>query len=143
MSEQKLELGRQIAVLNRIFRTFLSHRMAALGLTVPHAPLLLMELFHSPGTSQDALASTLALEKTLVAKQCKELEQQGLIRRNVNPADRREYQLFLTDAGTALVPAIRSIYQDWNRRMIAGLTEQETAQLQALLSRAIASAMEG
>ena len=59
-------------------------------------------IYNNPGLSQDAVARDLGMDKSSIAKLISKLMDEEIVRRDVNPRDRREYQLYLTEKGTAM-----------------------------------------
>ncbi len=130
----EISLGHQLSMVSRAFRRFFSGWAERLDLPGNCAPAL-VALYRRPGLSQDQLTFSLAIDKSATARICKYLASRALIRREVNPDDRREYRLFLEPPGEALVPGIFAGYQAWNERLARDLTPEELATLQSLLSK--------
>lgn len=62
---------------------------------------VLLELDHSPMRSQAALAEAIGADKTRIIPTLDELQRQGFIERQPDPADRRVHLLAATEAGRA------------------------------------------
>ena len=58
-----------------------------------------------------------------IAKVLKKLEDEGYIKREVNPENRRKYMLTTTEKANELVPKIRQISKDWEAEV--GLTDED------------------
>jgi len=95
--------------------------------------LLMFYISCHPGASQDEIREHFALDKTNVARDAKRLEELGHIRRQVDENNRRQYNLFLTEAGEAFLPVIHTAYDSFSDKMLVGLTEQERETLIRLL----------
>jgi DNA-binding MarR family transcriptional regulator len=65
------------------------------------------------------------------------LEQHALIARHPNPADRRARQLYLTQAGAALLDASREGMDAVQRRMLEVLSPEDQRVFQALLAKTV------
>jgi DNA-binding MarR family transcriptional regulator len=100
-------------------------------------PVYLIYLEKHPGSSQDAMATYFVLDKCTVARSAKRLEDLGYITRRVNPDDRRQYGLDLTEKGRELVAVIRQCQNRWGERFTNVLTEQEQETVIALLERLV------
>jgi DNA-binding MarR family transcriptional regulator len=100
-------------------------------------PTYIIYLDKHPGSSQDAIANHYVLDKCTVARSAKRLETLGYIRREVNEADRRQYDLYLTDKGRQLLSYIRQCQNDWSARFTGVLTEQEQDTLIGLFERLV------
>jgi MarR family transcriptional regulator, transcriptional regulator for hemolysin len=63
------------------------------------------------------------------------MESAGLVTRRRDPANRRLHLVELTPAGDALFLRLRDAAAAFDRRLRAGLSEDEVGQLEALLTR--------
>jgi len=82
-----------------------------------------MGIYDNPGISQDDLVAMFGQSKANVAKALKKLEEQGYIKREVNPENRRKYMLKTTSKGNELVPQLRKISRDWEAEV--GITDDD------------------
>ena len=58
-----------------------------------------------------------------IAKVLKKIEDDGYIKREVNPENRRKYMLTTTEKGNELVPKIRQISKEWEAEV--GLSDED------------------
>jgi DNA-binding MarR family transcriptional regulator len=79
--------------------------------------------------SQQELADRLGLEKSTVSRLVAELERAGLLVRERDPANRRLYQLRITDAGRELHARIGS---EWRHRQAGWMADMTSAEKHAL-----------
>ena len=107
-------------------------RLAPLGLEQRHAGMLI-RLAANQGRSQQALAEMIGVNATRMVFLVDELEKLGLVERRRNPADRRSHALYLTDQGVAAVDRVRAVAEEHEAEFAAGLTQDQRAQLAALL----------
>lgn len=108
--------------------------MAPLDLTPGRlGALLLIEA--SPDIHQSTLAEALHVKPPNMAVLVARLEQDGLIRRVDDPANRRANMLRLTPAGRALLRRARKLEAELEVRLSAGLSGTERAALIAALRR--------
>jgi DNA-binding MarR family transcriptional regulator len=108
--------------------------MAPLDLTPGRlGALLLIEA--SPNAHQSTLAEALHVKPPNMAVLLARLEQDGLIRRVDDPANRRANMLRLTPAGRALLRRARKLEEELEGRLSAGLDARERAALIAALRR--------
>lgn len=89
----------------------------------------------SPG----ALAATTMVSGAAVTNRLNRLEDKGLIRRSIDPDNRRAIRVVLTDRGRALVDDLVEGHLANERRLLAGLDPAEQEQLGALLARLLES----
>ena len=79
--------------------------------------------------SQRDLGERLRLEKSSVSRLAAELERDGLLVRERDPDDQRQYRLRLTDKGRAHHAAMRTSFHGRYTRWVAGMTAGERAAL--------------
>jgi DNA-binding MarR family transcriptional regulator len=111
-----------------------AERLAPLDLTPPHAGILRV-IKEADGLSQQALGEKLGMFPSRLVSVLDELEERGLIERRDNPADRRSYALYLTDAGRESWRQIARIGREHQDALCASLDESERAQFTAFLAR--------
>ena len=97
--------------------------------------LIVLYAGRNPGASQEDIACFYALDKTSVARDARRLEDMGHIRREISPHDRRQYQLFLTGAGGEMLEKLQHIYDGFQERLSAGVSQEDWETLRSLLAR--------
>ena len=102
----------------------------------------MLYIARNPGTTQDAIVSHMYIDKCNVARRTKRLEELGYIRRETGKTDRRENNLYLTEAGEELAPVIRGYLQEWSRSITRSLSDDERLTLISLLDRLIQTDMQ-
>lgn len=85
---------------------------ATTGLAPSHG-YLLMQVSDKPGIPLGRVAEVLALDASTVTRIIERLETRGLIEKKI---DGRSRSLFLTPAGRALIPSVRSAWADLQSR---------------------------
>ena len=83
----------------------------------------IMAIYDNPGFSQDDLVNLFGQSKASIAKSLKKLEDEGYITREVNPQNRRKYLLKTTPKANEVVPKIRQISRDWEKKV--GITDED------------------
>lgn len=96
----------------------------------------------SPGLSQEALASSLGLNKASVAKGLRYLISEGYVRRVQNQRDKRAYQLFPTEKAKALSLECIQTIDGFDEVLTRGMTEEEKEMFQKLIVKACQNVME-
>ncbi|MFN8226531.1 MAG: MarR family transcriptional regulator [Mycobacterium sp.] len=110
--------------------------VAAAGLPFSRIRILL-RLARNPMTVKEvALAATIDAPAATVA--VNDLEDRGLVVREVDPNNRRSKLVSLTDAGRALVNTVRAI-DDPAPAALAGLADDDLAVLAALVAKIMAA----
>jgi DNA-binding MarR family transcriptional regulator len=111
-----------------------AQRIRALDLTPAQAGLLRL-IAWKPGQSQQAIARQLGTPASRLVLLVDGLEERALIERRRDPADRRHYALYLTGDGTAFMKELGRLGAAHEDAMTEGLTADERAVLNDLLSR--------
>lgn len=111
-----------------------AERLRPLALTPPQAGVLRL-LARSPGQSQRELADALEMHPPRLVALIDELQGRGLVARERDPHDRRNYAISLTDEGRQLLAELGRVAREHELAITSGLDEQERAQLLTLLRR--------
>lgn len=74
-------------------------------------------IYDNPNCSQDDLVDMFCQSKGNIARILKKFEDEGYIKREVNPNNRRKYMLNTTDKGSKLVPEYRRISKEWEKKV--------------------------
>lgn len=86
-------------------------------------------------TSVSELAKQKRISRPAVSQIVETLVQRGLIQRKVNPQDRRQVFLELTEGGNALLDAISLKTRRWTLELFSPLSPEEVQQLSQALER--------
>ena len=92
-------------------------------LNLGHEMRFIMMIYDNPDISQDDLVIISGQSKASIAKSLKKLEDQGYIKRQINPENRRKYMLKTTEKADKIVPQIRKISRDWENEV--GITDRD------------------
>ena len=124
-----IEIGETAHVLRKAF----DRRAAELGVTRAQWRVML-KVSRQPGLRQVELADMLEIEPITLCRIVDRLEDSGLIKRLRDPADRRAWQLELTDKAAPIVEKLRSLAAGLSGDAFAGLGADELAALRANLA---------
>ena len=108
--------------------------LAPLKLTPPHAGILRV-LAGSSGLSQRELGTRLGIHPSRLVAIVDEMESLGLVKREANSDDRRQYSLVLTVRGREVLGEIGLVGRRHNETLLRALTVEERAQLVGLLEK--------
>jgi DNA-binding MarR family transcriptional regulator len=111
-----------------------AERLAELKLVPAHAGIFRI-LAAKPAITQQALATTLGTLPSRLVALIDDLESRGLVERRPHETDRRSYALHLTESGISTLQVIGRIAREHQQSLLAALSEEEQAQLAALLQR--------
>jgi len=85
--------------------------------------------------SQATLGRGTGIDRSDVTAALVDLEEHGLVRRDVNQEDRRRNIVSITAAGTSRLEALDSVLDGIQERLLAPLSEDERRQFLALMRR--------
>ena len=121
-----------LAQLGHHAATLFAEQMASIDLTPPHAGIL-RAIASDPGRSQQALSGQLGLLPSRVVAYVDDLEDRGYVERRRNPDDRRLHALYLSASGKKLMSKIGDLARQHDRRLTAGLDDDQRETLRGLL----------
>ena len=120
--------------ISRCGGQYRSRLVEDMGINVRQASML-MEICATPGISQDALARRVFLNKSVVARSLATLEEQGYVERLTCQKDKRITRLYPTEKALQIQPKLQAIWADCEHFLTEGMTEEEIAMLESMLSR--------
>src|SRR6185503_3498487 len=104
-----------------------------IGVTGPQARLLLT-LNRVPGENQGYYAERLEVEPITLCRMVDRLEEASMVERRPDPADRRAWQLHLTDKSRKIVEKLQQRVDSLVEDMLDGLTSAERSEFARLLN---------
>ncbi|OME81532.1 MarR family transcriptional regulator [Paenibacillus sp. FSL A5-0031] len=87
--------------------------------------IFLMAIASQQPITQKALSEKLLIDKTTTAKAIAKLEAEGYVRREVDPADNRYQQLYLTESAQGVVPKVQEALDRVKSRTKQGISDEE------------------
>jgi DNA-binding MarR family transcriptional regulator len=96
---------------------------------------LLAALDEWGSASQASLGRGTGIDRSDVTAALVDLEERGLVRRDVNQADRRRNIVSITPAGASRLEALDIVLDEIQERLLAPLSEDERRQFLALMHR--------
>ena len=87
------------------------------------------------GLSAREVSERTAMDKVAVSRALKRLQEAGHIDRCVSPEDRRRSVLSLTGSGRVIYNQVAPMALDYEKRLLAGLSEEQRQSLSDLLDR--------
>lgn len=125
-----LTLARTTKIVSRAF----DDALAAAGGSTP-IWLILISLKTQPTSNQRELAEAVGIQGATLTHHLNAMEDDGLITRRRDPANRRVHQVQLTEQGEALFHRLATAARAHDARLGAGLDADELATLERLLDR--------
>ena len=127
-------ISKDLAAIGRYLRRQRTGYMAPLGLKGLHARLL-AHILENPGLSQDNLAQRAGFDKSNIARQVAVLEELGYLSRKPAVADKRVMELYPTEKTLALQPSLQAAMEQWEEKLVSGLSPEEKQTLTRLLEK--------
>jgi DNA-binding MarR family transcriptional regulator len=112
--------------------------LAPMGLETRHYGVL-MHLATNEGFSQQRLADAMGVHRNMMVGLIDDLEEHGLVQRDVHPTDRRAHRLRLTDEAHAVLSRADAAIDGLEDEIFGHLLPEDRARLMALL-RSVAEA---
>ena len=117
-------IGRWFGVLDRQSQSYIAKACIKRNITFQEY-ILLLNLYDHEGINQEDIAAIMLVDKAVVARNIKLLEEKGLVERVTSDKDRRIKQLFLTEDGKKEEPFIRSVLENWINYLSEGLEPEK------------------
>jgi MarR family transcriptional regulator for hemolysin len=127
-------LGLHLTRVSKTVSRAFDETLAEAGGSLP-AWLVLISLKSRQLASQRELAEAVGIQGATLTHHLDTMESAGLVTRRRDPANRRLHLVELTPAGDALFLRLRDAAMAFDRRLRAGLSDDDTAQLETLLTR--------
>jgi DNA-binding MarR family transcriptional regulator len=123
-----------LAHAGKAAETEIRQALAGHGLKLSHAHVLGALAAHGR-TGQQALTEALRVDPSVVVTLLNALEDDGLVARHRDPADRRRHLVEITPRGSDLVVKVDRAVQAVEAGLFAGLDEVDVAALRRILGR--------
>ncbi len=78
-----------------------------------------------PGRSQDELAASLCINKSTIARGIEWLLENGYVKREPKPDDKRSLLIYPTEKMLEIYPKIKSIADSWNEILTSDISDEE------------------
>ncbi|MBW6465091.1 MAG: MarR family transcriptional regulator [Brevefilum sp.] len=98
--------------------------LAHFNLSIPRF-YILMHIHDHPGINYNDLSNLLLCTKSNTSRVVSAMQRDGLVKRNVNPDDRRSFHLDLTERGNNLFKEVYSTYQEHIKQLLAKFSEDQ------------------
>ena len=129
-------MPKTMRTINRLHRLQTAFRQERLGgdICAAHHVFVFTICAH-PGLSQDEIARALYLNKSTVTRALSSLEERGLVRRELNPEDKRQTLVYPTEDMLKMLPKVHEIAAVWNGIIEKDIPEDELAVFYSVLLR--------
>ena len=126
---------RLLSCTNRVETEVRSRLRAEFDTTLPRFDLMAQLERHAGGLKMNELSQRLMVTGGNVTGITDQLESEGLVVRESDPADRRAYTVKLTPAGRRAFARMASAHEQWVIGLFAGLAAAEKEQVYRLLAK--------
>lgn len=120
--------------VSRLMRASFDKRAQGLGLTRAQWRVL-VHLGPRQGINQTSLAEILELDGVTLSRHIDRLERDGWLERRPDPADRRAWRIFLSEAARPTLTEMEALAAETQAAALADLTDEERAWFIAMLAR--------
>jgi MarR family transcriptional regulator, organic hydroperoxide resistance regulator len=134
VNQKQFPLSLGIFALARSHRALAAQLLREIDL-YPGQELILMQLWHRDGLSQNHLTQNLRLDHSTIAKSVKRLENAGFVIRSRSPEDGRITLVSLSETGRELVSHVLEAWDKLESITSNTLTENEKTLFVALLNK--------
>ncbi|ADU28993.1 MarR family winged helix-turn-helix transcriptional regulator [Evansella cellulosilytica] len=114
--------------------SYIKNKLEAFNIA-PEQNLIMLLLWEKDGQSQHQISQKLKKDKTNIARMAVNLEQKGFVHRVNCSEDRRSVKLFLTQEGRELGEKVIPIAEDFNDKVIHGISKEELKLLEETLTK--------
>lgn len=128
-------------MIEKIKRRFLCIKFRACGLSFSEGIVLLIIDYSGHG-NQYTISSMSGIDKFQTAKVLAAMEERGYIRREVNPENKREKLVCLTNQGKEAAETLSDIMEQWERIIFNGITEEEERALEQIMGKIVGNVRE-
>lgn len=133
--DEQFPLGYAVAMTHRMQAAKAKEKVSQYGVTFGQVPFLMELLHNKEPMTQDALSKALFIDPAATARAVEQLEIKGLVKRKVNPKNRRQKLVSATDKANWLKSDIRSSLREATQEVLAPLTPEEQKTLATLLAK--------
>ncbi len=121
-----------ISDVSRLMHKRFDERARSVGATRAQWKAL-VTLARNEGINQGGLAELLEVEPITLCRMIDRLEDSGMVERRRDPADRRAWQIFLTDAARPVIERLRGFADELMEQALQGLAPADRRALTASL----------
>ncbi len=128
------EMTLNIYIISRLTHNYYARELKKMQLTMGQFPFI-MKIAENDGISQEKLSTLLMISKSTTAVFVQQLLNAGLITREVDSQDRRNFKLHATGKALELMPKIHQVINTCHQKITADLTPIERDILRNLLQK--------
>jgi MarR family transcriptional regulator, organic hydroperoxide resistance regulator len=131
-SETSIRLWFRLVCLEARMQAAVGDRLRQIGVSIPQCDVL-TTLSEKEGVSQQQLAERLYVTKGNISGLLDRLEDAGFVERRAAATDRRQYSIYLTEAGRAMAEKAIAVQHKWIASTLGRLSETDLEALETHL----------
>jgi DNA-binding MarR family transcriptional regulator len=131
-TDPAINVGFLLHDVSRLMRATFDERAQSLGMTRAQWRVL-MHLAKREGLNQRALAEILEIDNVSLGRHIDRLERDGWLERRPDPADRRAWLIYLSDAAGPTLKKMENIATAMQSDALSGLSQEDLARLTDML----------
>lgn len=122
-------------------RRFLCIKFRGCGLSFTEG-IVIMVIGYSGYGNQDSISGLSGIDKFQTAKVLAALEERGLVRREINPSNKREKLVCLSGKGHETARELKCIMEQWEEIIFSGITREEERMLEQIMNKIVGNVRE-
>lgn len=137
MSDEKRDfpLSASASVIHKSHQIYINKKLKDIEtLSFGQFPIL-MELYHKDNRTQEEIASFFKINEGTVSKNIRHLEDNNLVEKKVNPDNRRQNYVFITEKGRKLASEFKDVDKNWEKEICDFLSEEDLNKLKKTLNK--------
>lgn len=128
MDAKEIPISKLFNIISKNQTIYLNHKLEDLNINESQLHFL-FEIYHQKEINQEKIASRCNINKGAVARSIKKLEDEGLIKREIDDNNRRQNKVSLTSKGKTVLDEAIELLDDWENYVFNdNLIEKELLQ---------------
>ncbi|CCK78291.1 MarR family winged helix-turn-helix transcriptional regulator [Desulfobacula toluolica] len=140
MAEKKL-LGYMLGKLHRLHMAAVKEKIKPLDIQPGHLPFIATLLDNETPMIQDDIGSHVFIDKSVAARGIDSLEKKGFLNRSINPENRRQKLVELTNMSRNIKQKLFDSLNKASEELLSALSPEEQDRLMDLLDRMLHGAL--
>ena len=133
--DQRMDAYAHLAAFGRLINRHLRAKMSKLNVNLPGVGLLYTLRLQFDAITPTHLTKRMGMTKHAISRSISELENAGLVKRSINPANRRMTLIRLTPKGTKYADEIIDFHRQIAHQVMSNLDEQELSAFDRTLKK--------
>jgi DNA-binding MarR family transcriptional regulator len=118
----KPSLAKMLTTMHRIYSQHMTTLIAPYGINLTDLAII-MSLYASPGRSLNTIAKYKKINKAILSKSLKKLENDDLVTLKNDPNHKQRFNIYITPKAKKLVPKLRKMLDEYEASILSDLTQ--------------------